>query len=184
MRFITLSLLAITLWSGVAVADRDRDHRDNRNHRNDRHDRRDDRRDNRRDHRRDNVRDHRNHNTRDNRVRRQRYRGTVRANRRVITRRPLYHTNNRFTFHTGRTVVYTRPIIRERYYNVRVRPQVIVENYPAQDGYIWVSGQWTWSGSEWQWNGGHYEPDPSYRAVYDDGSYEIEAGYEEDGDGY
>jgi hypothetical protein len=173
MRLITLSLLAVTLWSGVAVADRDRDHRD------DRHDRRDNRRDNYRDNRRDTR-----HTVRDNRVRRQRYRGTVRANRRVIVRRPLYTNNGRFTFHTGRTVVYQRPIIRERYYNVRVRPQVIVENYPSQDGYIWVSGQWTWGGSEWQWQGGHYEPDPAYSNYYDDGSYEISAGYEEDGDGY
>lgn len=183
MRLITLSLLAVTLWSGVAVADRDRDHRDDRHDRRDnRHDRRDDRHD-----RRDNARDHRDNRRdvrHDNRVRRQRYRGTVRANRRAIQRRPLYNNNGRFTFHTGRTVVYTRPVIRERYYNVRVRPQVIVENYPSQDGYIWVTGQWSWSGSEWQWTGGHYEADPAYSNFYDDGSYEISAGYEADGDGY
>lgn len=68
--------------------------------------------------------------------------------------------------------MYRRPVIRERYYNVRVRPQIIVENYPAQYGYIWISGNWSWNGYEWQWNDGHYAPDPSIEFYYDDDSWD------------
>jgi hypothetical protein len=53
-------------------------------------------------------------------------------------------------------------VIRARYYNVRVRPQLIVENYPPEPGYIWMRGQWTWSGAEWRWADGHYLADPQY----------------------
>lgn len=159
MRFIPLSLLVLMLFGSVAEADR----YDRRDRRGDRRDRREYRRDNR-SYNRPVVR---------NNYRRQRYRGPVRANRRVIDRRPIYVNNNTYRFHNGRSVVYRRPIIRQRYFDVRVRPRVIVENYPAQYGYIWVSGHWNWNGGEWVWVGGHYAPDPSISAYYDDGSYDV-----------
>ncbi len=137
------------------------------------------------------VRDNRSYNrpvVRDNRAySRPRYTGPVRANRRVIERRPLYVSNDRFTFHNGHTVVYTRPVIREHYYSYRTRPQIIVESYPSQDGYLWIGGGWNWDGREWLWGSGHYEADPSYGAYYDDGSYDVElnvnvgGGYESGG---
>lgn len=110
---------------------------------------------------------------RNNRYYRSRYSGPVRANRRVIDRRPIYINNDRFTFHSGRTVVYRRPVIRERYYNINVRPQIIVEDYPVEPGYIWVSGSWNWVNGEWIWTGGHYAADPSIRVFYDDDSYDV-----------
>ncbi len=158
MRYITLSLLAVILAAGVADADHDR--RDNRRYERSRPVVRD------RGYNRPVVRDNRGY-------RRQRYSGPVRANRRVIDRRPLYVSGNSFRFHNGRTVVYSRPIIRQRYYDVRVRPQIIVENYPSQYGYVWVSGAWGWNGGEWQWNSGHYAPDPSINVYYDDDSYDV-----------
>jgi len=90
----------------------------------------------------------------------------------VIDRRPLYVNSGNFRFHNGRSVVYRRPVIRNRYYDVRIRPQVIVENYPSQYGYVWVNGHWNWTGAEWTWVGGHYQPDTSYSTYYDDDSYE------------
>ena len=95
-----------------------------------------------------------------------------RANRRVIARRPVYVDNGRFAFGGGVSRVYTRPTIRARYYNARVRPLVIVENYRPEPGYVWVRGEWAWSGREWQWGDGHYMPDPQYLNYYDDGSYD------------
>lgn len=100
------------------------------------------------------------------------YRGTIRPGRRVVTRRAAYVNNGAYVFHNGVTVRYTRPVIRQRYYDVRVRPQVIVESYPAQPGYIWVAGAWNWDGYEWQWTSGHYEVDAQYNTWYDDGSWE------------
>jgi hypothetical protein len=171
MRTIIYALMGLTLWSGFADADRDR-RDDRRDRRDDRRDRRDDRRDNRAD-RRDDRRDRRV----DRNLRRQRYRGAVRANRRAITRERLYHSNGTYRFHNGRTVVYRRPVFTRRYYDVRVRPQVIVENYPAQYGYIWVNGSWSWNGSEWAWSDGHYAPDPAISVYYDDGSYDVHDDY-------
>ncbi len=176
MRMITLSLLAVILSAGIADADRYRDR--DRDGKNDRYER--DR--------------GRNYNPRpvvrnrgyrpqsSNRgYRRPRYTGPVRANRRVIDRRPLYVNNGNFRFHNGRSIVYNRPVIRQRYYDVRVRPQIIVENYPAQYGYVWVQGSWGWSGGEWQWNSGHYAPDTSINVYYDDDSYDVN---DDDGGGY
>ena len=100
------------------------------------------------------------------------YRGTIRPNRRVVTRRTVIVNNGNYTFHNGHTIRYSRPVIRQRYYDVRYRPQIIVENYPAEPGYVWVSGQWAWDGYEWQWSSGHYEPDAQYNVYYDDGSWE------------
>lgn len=174
MRLITISVLAVSLWTSAAFADRYRDNR--------RDDRRPVVRDNRGDYRRDSrpvVRDNRTYQrdrgvvVRDNRsYSRPRYTGPIRANRRVIERRPLYVSSGRFTFHNGRTVVYNRPIIREHYYDFRIRPQIVVENYPAQYGYIWVSGNWSWNGYEWVWASGHYEPDASINVYYDDDSWD------------
>ncbi len=105
------------------------------------------------------------------RVERPVYRGTYRQDRRVVVRRPIYVNNNGYVFH-NRVVRYERPVIREHYYNVRLRPQVVVENYPSQEGYIWVSGQWAWDGREWMWQSGHYDIDARYNNYYDDGSWD------------
>jgi hypothetical protein len=105
------------------------------------------------------------------RVERPVYRGTVRHDRHVIQRRPIYVNNGGYVF-GSRVVRYNRPVIRERYYNVRIRPQVVVENYPNQDGYVWTQGQWAWDGREWQWQSGHYEVDARYNNYYDDGSWD------------
>ncbi len=95
-----------------------------------------------------------------------------RANRKAMNRRAVYSNNGNFVFASGNTYVYTRPVIRARYYNARVRPQLVVENYRAEPGYIWVRGQWTWGGSEWRWSDGHYMADPQYATYYDDGSFD------------
>jgi hypothetical protein len=55
-----------------------------------------------------------------------------------------------------------RPVIREHYYNYGYRPSLIVEDYGARDGYIFVRGNWQWNGYEWIWQPGHYEVDPAY----------------------
>ena len=71
----------------------------------------------------------------------------------------------RYVFPGGVVRVYKRPVIRERYYNVRVRPPVIVESYDPVPGYVWVAGNWTWGGSEWVWAPGYWaaaaEPAPA-----------------------
>lgn len=63
---------------------------------------------------------------------------------------------DRFYFHDGSYRAYHRPVIRERYYDYRVRPRMVVENYDAVSGYVWVPGTWQWNGREWIWFGGHY----------------------------
>jgi hypothetical protein len=71
------------------------------------------------------------------------------------------HYNSGYRYHANyarRPIYVQRPVIRTHYYDVRYRPQVIVENYPARDGYYWVAGQWNWNGYEWLWTPGHYEP--------------------------
>jgi hypothetical protein len=82
------------------------------------------------------------------------YRGNYRAER------PAYYGG----YHNyARGPIYVdRPYIRQRYFDYRYRPEVIVENYPARPGYFWVAGQWNWDGYEWQWTPGHYQPDPAY----------------------
>lgn len=174
MRLIVYALMGLTLWSGLAtgVAEADRDRRD---HRDDRRDRRDDRRD-----RRDERRYDRGQRRVDKALRRQRYRGVVRSNRRAIVRTKLYHSNGSFRFHNGRTVVYRRPVIVQRYRDIRVRPQLIVESYPAQYGYVWVNGNWSWNGNEWIWGDGYYAPDPAISAYYDDDSYDVQDEYVDD----
>lgn len=148
-KIIPLTLLALTLTGGVALANRDRGH----------HDRRD---------RGDRVvsRDHRGPDRwRDNRT------TVVRHDRRVVNRRPVYVSNNRYVFNNGRSYNYRRPVINRRYYDYRVRPQIVVENYDTVPGYIWVAGSWNWSGYEWQWTAGHYEIDARYDTGYGYGSY-------------
>jgi hypothetical protein len=141
-RIIVFTLLALTLGGGVAIADRD-------------HHRRDDRRgDDRGDHRRGDHADRGIRNPRDP-VWHQRQ-------HRVAHRRPVYINNGHYQFHDGQRYRYSRPVIRHRYYDYRVRPRIIVESYQPMAGYIWVQGQWQWNGYEWVWSSGHYAADPSY----------------------
>jgi hypothetical protein len=57
-----------------------------------------------------------------------------------------------------RPIYVARPVIRARYFDVRVRPALVVENYPPRVGYVWVRGAWQWNGAEWIWMPGHYAP--------------------------
>lgn len=165
-RIITTSLLFLTLLGGVAMADRDgrrgdrdrgRGGRDRVVVRNPGPSRPIVRQNNRPVVRQDNRRV---------------YRGQVRADRRRIDRRITRVDNGGFRFHNNVVVRYQRPVIRQHYYDVRYRPQIIVESYPQQSGYVWVSGQWAWDGYEWQWQSGYYAPDPQFQVYYDDGSWE------------
>jgi hypothetical protein len=70
-----------------------------------------------------------------------------------ISRRPIYN-------------VYARPVFRERYYDYRYRPRLVVENWAPRYGYIWVNGGWNWDGGEWVWTSGYYSPDPAFVEVY------------------
>jgi hypothetical protein len=90
-------------------------------------------------------------------------RGNYRDRGRRVDRRPVYVNNGRFVFHGGHSRSYTRPVIRQRYYDYRYRPQIIIQNYDPVPGYIWVQGQWNWSGYEWLWVDGYWAPDPSYQ---------------------
>lgn len=69
----------------------------------------------------------------------------------------------RYVFPGGVVRVYKRPVIRERYYNRRRRPAIIVEAYDPVPGYVWVAGSWSWGGGEWVWSSGYWavsEPPP------------------------
>lgn len=158
-RILPITLLALTLLGGVATADRYRE----RDRREDRRDRRYERRDDRRG---PVVRDHRTYRP----VQRD-YR-PVRHQRRAVARDRVYVNNGRYVFNGGYTRTYVRPVIRHRYYNYRVRPQIIVENYDPVPGYVWMAGQWQWNGYEWTWTSGYYAPDTRYRVWYDDGTWE------------
>lgn len=155
-RIITLTLAALTLTGGVALADRHRggDHRNN-----DRHEQRQDNRHNRQDNRWE-RRDYGRHDrVQNNRWERNR-------NVRVTRTRPTFR-NNTFYFAGGYHRAYRAPVIRHRYYNYYQRPTLIVENYDAVPGYIWVAGAWSWNGYEWIWANGHYEVDVNYNGYYD-----------------
>jgi hypothetical protein len=65
-------------------------------------------------------------------------------------------SGGRYVFPGGVVRVYKRPVIRERYYNRRVRPAIIVEHYDPVPGYVWVRGNWTWGGGEWIWTPGYW----------------------------
>jgi hypothetical protein len=144
---LLITALTFTLFTGVAIADRHK-HRG------------DDRRNNR-----PVVRDHRDNNNRAN--------PQHRGDRRVIHRGPVRSRNGRFVFAGGVTHSYARPVIRTRYYNQRVRPAYVVENYTPMPGYVWVRGGWTWSGAEWRWGDGYYAADPQYTNYDDDGSFDL-----------
>jgi hypothetical protein len=147
---LLITALTLTLLTGVAIADRrGNGHRDNR---------------------RSNgpvVRDHRSNGPQHS------YRPANGGNRRVVARGPVRASNGQFVFAGGVTHVYTRPVIRARYYNYRVRPAYVVESYTAVPGYVWVRGGWTWSAGEWRWGGGYYAADPQYTNYYNDGSFDL-----------
>jgi len=118
------------------------------------------------------VRDSRYRDTNRDRPRyRQDYRRDRSYNRVRIDRRPVYLNNGRFVFHGGYTRAYNRPVIRQRYYDYRYRPSIVVENYDAVPGYIWVQGSWSWNGYEWIWQNGYYAPDPNWTEPYYSDSY-------------
>jgi hypothetical protein len=162
-RILPLTLLALTVMSSAAFADRDRGRRDrpggvhvdrSRVHRAERP-----------------VRNDHRFSRNDRRV--------VRNDRRVVERRvnvrrvrPTYR-DGRFYFAGGFYRTYQRPVINVRYTNYYQRPALLVENYEPVPGYIWVRGHWSWNGYEWQWNPGHYEVDPSFNQpyYYDGGTY-------------
>ena len=146
MRRFILVTLALTLFGGVASADRWRGSRDHG-----------------RDRRVVTVRDHRGDHGRYDR-----YPSRHVQPRRAIQRRPVYVSGNRYVFHGGYTRNYVRPVVHHRYYDYRVRPQILVENYESVPGYLWVAGNWQWNNYEWVWVAGHYEADPSYSAYEDD----------------
>src|SRR3569623_2098044 len=74
-----------------------------------------------------------------------------------------YYNGGYHNYSYARRPIYmARPIIRERYYDYRYRPEVIVENYGARPGYYWVNGSWQWNGYEWIWQPGYYQPDPNW----------------------
>lgn len=153
MRRIIFTVLALTLFAGVASADRSwRRGRDTSQHSGGTVVR---------DHRyREPVRVDRGYRYRDNN------RSNYRDNYRRVDRRPVYVNNGRFVFHGGITRAYNRPVFRHRYYDYRYRPQIVVENYDPVPGYIWIQGSWSWNGYEWVWSAGYYSPDPNY---YDNG---------------
>lgn len=64
-------------------------------------------------------------------------------------------TNGRYMFPGGVVRVYKRPKVK-RYYDVHVRPPLIVETYEPVSGYVWVEGGWTWGGAEWVWTPGYW----------------------------
>jgi hypothetical protein len=161
-RIITLTAIALGLSGGVALADRHGDRGG-----------------------RSEVRDHRydrpvvrNYDRGDNRWRGndRRYdnrRWDNRSRVRVERVRPTFR-NNRFYFSGGTYRTYNRPVINVRYRDYYRRPALVVENYDAVPGYIWMQGSWSWNGYEWVWMPGHYEVDQSYNddVYYDQGSYD------------
>jgi hypothetical protein len=155
-RIITLSALALALSSGVALADRHngggpvvRDHRD--------------RAPARTDNRTNTTRWNNNRPVvRDNR---QTWRGNERNVVRVNRERPTFR-GDRFYFNGGYSRPYVRPVINVRYRDYYRRPALIVENYDAVPGYIWIQGTWNWTGYEWSWVPGHYEVDQGYDDGY------------------
>jgi hypothetical protein len=146
-RIIVFTLLALTVGGGVALADRDHNRRG----------------DHRGDYRRgDYNRDHRRGGHYDRGIRNPRDPVWHQRQRHVTHRRPVHVNNGYYQFHNGHRYRYARPVIRQRYYDYRVRPQVIVENYQPVAGYVWMPGSWQWNGYEWVWISGHYMVDPSY----------------------
>jgi hypothetical protein len=103
---------------------------------------------------RDRGHDHRT--VRDVRVQRQvRYRPR-------LEHRTVFVSNGAFRFDGGVVRRWRAPVIRHRYFDVRVQPAPVVEYYDAMPGYAWIAGQWQWTGAEWQWMPGHYELTADY----------------------
>lgn len=156
MKKIIITALALMMFGGVASADRWRGHRDTSRHSGGTV-----------------VRDHRggdwNRGNRGDRVvvRDRGYRGGYYRNNHV-DRRPVYVNNGYYRFGNGVNRVYHRPIIRHRYYDVRVRPQIIVQNFDPVPGYIWIQGSWNWNGYEWIWSDGYWAVDTNYQDTYYD----------------
>jgi hypothetical protein len=145
-RIIIFTLLGLTLSTGAALADRQRgDHRG--------------------DYRGDRRGDYRGRET----IRNPRDPVWHQRHRPVVQRRPIYVNNGYYQFHNGYRYRYARPVIQRRYFDYRVRPQIVVENYQPVEGYVWVPGQWQWNGAEWTWLSGHYAVDPSYSYDSEDG---------------
>jgi hypothetical protein len=73
-------------------------------------------------------------------------------------------SRGRYVFPGGVVRTYRRPVIRERYYDMHVRPAIVVESYDPVPGYVWVAGGWNWGGAEWVWTPGYWaiadEPPP------------------------
>lgn len=73
-------------------------------------------------------------------------------------------SGGRYVFPGGVVRTYRRPVIRTHYYDMHVRPAIIVESYDPVPGYVWVAGGWSWGGSEWIWTPGYWavaeEPPP------------------------
>ena len=169
-KLIPFTLIAMLLGTGVASADRGRDHR-----RGDDHGRRGGDA---------GWRD----GGRSSRV-------VVRDRRRVVRPR-LEHRrvtirDGAFHFHGGLVKRWRAPVISRRYVDVRVVPAPVVEYYDPVPGYVWRPGQWQWTGYEWSWTAGYYDVDPAYG--YDQGygydpryqqGYGTQPGYDYDGDGY
>ena len=155
MKKIIITALALMMFGGVASADRWRGHRDTSRHSGGTV-----------------VREHRGGGWRgDSRVvvRDRGYRSNYRVH---VNRRPVYVNNGYFRFGNGVTRVYNRPVIRHRYYDVRYRPQIIVQNVDPVPGYVWIQGSWNWNGYEWIWTDGYYAVDTNYsEPYYDNGGY-------------
>src|SRR6478672_1888027 len=64
-------------------------------------------------------------------------------------------SGGRYVFPGGVVRTYRRPAIRAHYYDMHVRPAIIVESYDPVPGYVWVAGGWSWGGSEWIWSPGY-----------------------------
>jgi len=77
-------------------------------------------------------------------------------------RSPVYVTSGRYAFPGGVYRVYRRPVIRTHYYDVHIRPTLIVETYDPVPGYLWVGGNWRWNGVEWIWISGYWAVDANY----------------------
>jgi len=74
---------------------------------------------------------------------------------------PVAHVrvdHGRYVFPGGVVRTYRAPVIREHYYNMHVRPALVVENYEPVPGYVWMRGGWTWGGAEWVWTPGYFAP--------------------------
>jgi hypothetical protein len=104
-------------------------------------------------------------------IRNPRERVWTHRDQRVIYRRPVYATNGYYQFNNGYRYRYARPVIARRYFDYRVRPEIIVENYQPVYGYNWVPGQWQWNGYEWIWTSGYYAADPNCDHDYDGSGY-------------